>query len=134
MPGHAAEMIERILNTTNEVICRLSRDHLAVGLAGVAQDDAKDVGLAPLAVRTQQRGAGAEINLGLFARFGLEAPHREVGPRPEAMDEAAHAEITALESVLGREVLIDPLGRQAELDLGLDRGAPGLAAARSFGS
>ena len=49
-PGRAAEMIERILKTTNEVLGRLSRDRLAVRLAGVTQDDAKDVGLAPLAI------------------------------------------------------------------------------------
>jgi hypothetical protein len=33
VPGCAAEMIKRILNTTNEVVCRLSCDRLAVRLA-----------------------------------------------------------------------------------------------------
>src|SRR5207244_1578026 len=76
---------------------------------------------------------GAEIDLGLFARLGLEASHREVGPGPEAMDEASHAEIAARESVLRHQVLVDPLSREAEFDLARDRGSPGLAATRSFG-
>src|SRR5207247_1392438 len=54
-PGHAAEVIERILNTTNEVICGLLLDRLAVCLAGMAQDNAKDMGPAPLAIGTKER-------------------------------------------------------------------------------
>jgi hypothetical protein len=55
----------------------------------VAQDDPKDVGLAPLAVGADERGTRAKVDLGLFARLGLEASYREVRPRCEAMDEAS---------------------------------------------
>ena len=48
-------------------------DDLAVALAGVAQDDAEDVGLAPLAVGADDRRAGAEVDLGLVAGVALDA-------------------------------------------------------------
>src|SRR5262249_44064428 len=123
-----------ILKATNEIISRLPRDHLAVGLAGVAQDDAKDVGLAPLAVGSDERSPRAEVDLGLFARWGLKPTHRVVRVGREAADEASHAEVAPVELLLGGRVLINPLGRQAELDLGLNGGSPGLAATESSGS
>ena len=72
-PGHAAEVPEGVLQAAEEVVGGLAVDRLAVGLAGVAQDDAKDVRLAPLAVGADDRRAGAEIDLGLVAGVALHA-------------------------------------------------------------
>ena len=85
--------------------------------------------LPPLAIGADQRRTGAEINLSLLARLGLEASHRQPRVSAEATDESPHAEIAAAEAVLGDQVLIDPLGRQTELQLLQDLVSPGLAVA-----
>ena len=53
--GHAAEVAEGVLEAAEEVVGGLAGDGLAEPLAGVAQDDAEDVGLASLAVGADKR-------------------------------------------------------------------------------
>ena len=77
-PGHPAEVPEGVLQAAEEVVGGLAVDGLAVALAGVAQDDAEDVGLAPLAVGADDRGAGAEVDLGLVAGVALDATEGQV--------------------------------------------------------
>ena len=124
-------MSKRILKTKNEVFCGLSRDGLAIRLAGVAQYDPQDMCLPPLAIGADQRRASAEVNLGLLAGLALEATHRQLRVSAKAMDEAPDTEIAAVESVIGDQVLIDPLGRQTKLELLQDLISPGLAFAES---
>ena len=66
--GHAAEMPEGVLQHADEVLRRLREGGLAVRLARVAEHDAEDMRLAPLAVGADDRRASAEIHLGFLAR------------------------------------------------------------------
>jgi hypothetical protein len=49
------------------------------------------------------------------------------------MNEAADTEVTAAEAVIGDQVLIDPLGRETELELLQNLISPGLAFTESAG-
>jgi hypothetical protein len=73
------------------------------------------------------RGASAEIDLGLFARAALQAAEGQLRRLLELTQEAAHAVVAGAEAVLGRQVLVDALRRQAQVELGLDGVTPRLA-------
>lgn len=122
---HAAEVPEGVFQATQEVVGGLAADGLAVSLARVAQDDAEDMGAAALAVVGHERGAGAEIDLGLLAGAAFETAEGEFLGRLQAVHEAADAVVAAGEAVLGHQVLVDALGTETQLQLGLDEGAPG---------
>ena len=107
--GHPAEVPEGILQAAEEVVGGLAGDGLAVALAGVAQDDAEDVGLAPLAVGADERRTGAEVDLGLVAGVALDASEGQFVRFLEAVDEPADAVVGAGEAVVGDQVLVDPL-------------------------
>src|SRR5512135_3252792 len=128
-PGHAAEMPEGALQAAEEVVGGLAGDGLAVALAGVAQDDPEDMGLAPLAVGADDRGAGAEVDLGLVAGVALDATEGPVVRPLEPVDEPADAVVGAGEAVVGDQVLVDPLCGEPELALGADLVPPRLTAA-----
>src|SRR6478752_2209759 len=76
--GDPAEVPEGILEAAEEVVGGLAEYSLTVGLAGVAQDDAEDVGLAALAVGADDRGAAAKVDLGLVAWVALDAAEGQV--------------------------------------------------------
>ena len=124
-PGHPAEVPEGALQAAEEVVGGLAVDGLAVALAGVAQDDAEDVGLAPLAVGADDRGAGAEVDLGLVAGVALDAAEGQVVRPLEPADEPADAVVAADEAVVGDQVLVDPLGGEPEVALGPDQSRHG---------
>src|SRR5258708_6332047 len=124
---HAAEVPEGVLQAADEVVGRLPRDGFAVALARVTQHNAEDVGAAALAVRQQDGRAAAEIDLGLFAGAAFQPAERQLLGRGQAPDEAANAVVAAAEAVFGRQVLVDALRRQAEVQLGLDGRPPRLA-------
>ena len=110
------------------------RDGLAVALAGVAQDDAKDVGLLALAVGADEGRAGAEVDLGLVTGVALDAAEGEVVSLLEAVDEPADGVVAAGVAVVGDQILIDPLGGQSLGGLGCDQLAPRLTAAEAAGA
>ena len=124
-------MAKGILEAAEEVVGGLAVDDLAVGLAGVGQHDAEEMGLAALAVGTNDRGACAEVDLGLVTGPAFEATEREFARRRQPADEAPDAVVAAGEVVLGDQVLVDALGAQAQIALGLDDVPPGLALARA---
>ena len=128
-PWRSAEMAEGILEAAEEVVGGLAVDDLAVGLAGVGQHDAEDMGLAALAVGADDRGARAEVDLGLVAGPALEAAEGKLARRLQAADEAADAVVAAGEAVFGGQILVDALGAEAQVALGLDHLSPGLALA-----
>ena len=74
---YSAEMAEGTLEAAEEVVGGLAVDGLAVSLAGVRQHDAEDMSFAAFAVGADDRGACAEIDLGLIAGLALEAAERE---------------------------------------------------------
>jgi hypothetical protein len=124
-----AEVPEGVLQAAEEVVGGLAGDDLAVALAGVAQDDAEDVRLASLAVKADDRRAGAEVDLGLVAGVALDAAEGELVHLLEAVDEPADGVVAAGVAVFGDEVLVDPLSGQPLAGLGGDAFAPRLTAA-----
>ena len=130
-PRCSAEMAEGVLDAAEEVVGGLAIDGLAVGLAGVGQHDAEDMSFAALAVGADDRGACAEVDLGLVTGPALEAAERQLAGRLQAADEATDAVVAAGEAVLVTQVLVDALGAQTRIALGLDQIAPGLALARA---
>jgi hypothetical protein len=88
--------------------------------ARVREHDAKDPRPTPLAVDANHRRAAAEIDLGLFAWQRLQPPAGQLDALAEPSHVAPHAPILAREAVLIDQVLMDSLGRQAGLELGLD--------------
>ena len=127
-PGDAAEVPEGALQAAEEVIGGLAVDDLAVALAGVAEHDAEHMGLAPLAVGADDRGSGAEIDLGLVARLALDATEGQLLRLLESADEPADAVVATHEAVVGDQVLVDPLCAEAEVALGPDQLPPRLTA------
>ncbi len=71
-------MAEGILDAAEEVVGGLAVDDLAVGLAGVGQHDAEDMGLAALAVGSNDPGTRAEVDLGLVTGPAFEAAEGEL--------------------------------------------------------
>ena len=100
-PRCSAEMAESTLDAAEEVVGGLAVDGLAVGLAGVGQHDAEDMGFAALAVGADDWGACAEVDLGLVAGPALEAAEGKLARRLQATDEATDAVVAAGEVVFG---------------------------------
>jgi hypothetical protein len=123
-----------ILEAAEKVVCGLAVDDLAVGLARVGQHDAEEMGLAALAVGTNDPGTFAEVDLGLFTRPAFEAAKGELACRRQPADEAPDAVVGPGEAVLGDQVLVNALGAQPQVALGLNHIAPGLALAPATAS
>jgi hypothetical protein len=122
---------EGILDTAEKVIGGLAIHGLAVGHARVRQHDAEDMGSAALALRCHDRGASAEVDLGLITRLTLEAPEGKLLHGLQAADEAPDCVVAALEAVFGREILVDALRAQTLIAFGLDDTSPELALTRA---
>jgi hypothetical protein len=122
-------MSESTLDTTEEVVGGLAIDSLAVSFARVRQHDAKDMSFAALAVGADDGGASAEVDLSLVAGPALEAAERELARRLQAMDKTTDAVVAARKVVFCGEILVDALGTQTQVALGLDQRSPGLALA-----
>jgi hypothetical protein len=70
-------MIESTLEAAEEIVSGLAVDSLPIRLAGVEQRNAEDMGLATLAMGTDDRGACIDVDLGLFTRSALKPTERE---------------------------------------------------------
>ena len=73
--------------------------------------------------------AGAEVDLGLVPGLTFKAPEGKLLYRLQAADKATDGVVAALEAVFGREILVNALGAQALVALGLDDVSPRLAVA-----
>ena len=129
----ATEVAKGTFNAAKEIVGGLAIDGLAVGLARVRQHDAEDMGSA-LAVGCVNRSTGPEVDLSLFPWLTFKAPEGKFLRRLEAAHKAADGVVTTLEAVFGREILVNVLGAQALVKLGLDDVSPRLAIARSTAS
>jgi hypothetical protein len=122
-------MAECILETAEKLVGGLPIDNLAVCLARVGQHDAKEVGLAALAVGANDPRACAEVDLRFITRPTFEAPEWELTHRRHSADEAPDAVVVPGEVVLGDQILVDALRAEPEIALGRDQITPGLALA-----
>ena len=117
---HAAEMPEGVFQAAQKVIGRLRKGGLAVALAAVAENDAKDVRLAPLAVGRRSAAHRCRNRPGLLRR--ADALHAAEGQRSDAA-QAAHVPpqgVVMDRDAFGGQVLVDPLDGQPGIELGQD--------------
>ena len=129
--GDAAEMREGVFQAAEEVVGRLGERGFAVALAAMTEHDAKDMGLAALAVGRDDRRTAAKIDLGLFARPAFHATKRQRRRGPQTAHEPLHAVVASCEALIGREILPDPMGRKLLVELGQNRFAVWFALATS---
>ena len=108
-PRRSAKLAKGILEAAEKVIGGLAVDNLAVGLARVGQHDAEEMGLAALAVVTNDPGACAEVDLSLLTGAAFQAAEWQFGRRRQLADEAPDAVVGAGEAVFDDQVLVDAL-------------------------
>jgi hypothetical protein len=128
-PGYPAKLVEGILQCPDEVFGALAGDGLAVTLARMTEDHPQHVRHAAPAVGTDQRRPTPEVNLGFLARGAFHPAERQRRGLAELANEAPHAVILRAKGVLGRQILVNPRGRQALFQLGQNHGPEGFAAA-----
>jgi len=86
----------------------------------VAQNDAEDMRPPPLAVSLDDGRPGTEVDLSLLTGSALHPSEGErLGPA-QPTDEPSDAVIRKLEAVVGHQILVNPLGCQALVQLGQD--------------
>ncbi len=112
--GHAAEVVEGVLQTADEVVRGLSVNRLAVGLAGMTQDDPEDVGLAAtglhpnrqqLTFRNDHRGARAEVDLNFLTRPTLHSPEGQRPGRLQTPGKSLDAVVATFKVVIRSQIL-----------------------------
>ena len=111
--GNPAEVTERIFQTPDEALGRLLPDHFTVAFARMAQDNPKQMRSLPLAVHHHPR-ALAKIHLGFGSRLHLHPHKRHRLGLPQLPHEPFDGLITAGETVVAHQVLINPLGAQPD--------------------
>lgn len=92
---------------------------LGVALAGLAQDSAKQMRTAPLALH-EDPSSLSEVDLELVSRGALHASERDLGLVLQASNEAFDRVIGGGEPVFDHQILIDPLGGKPRLEPLLD--------------
>jgi hypothetical protein len=95
----------------------------------VGQHDAEEIDFAALAIVTNNTGTFAEVDLSPFTRFAFEAAKWQFGGRRQLADEAPDAVVSPGKAMVDDQVLIDALGAEAEVTLGLNRLASRIALA-----
>jgi hypothetical protein len=111
-PGHAAEVGESVFQTADEVLGGLAINGLAVTLARVAQNDAKDLSASASAIGLQDGNAATEIDLSFFAGDTFHAAKRKRPTAAQPPHKTLHAVVARLKAVFAYQVLVDALGRQ----------------------
>src|SRR5262245_27062190 len=96
----------------------------------MTEHDAKDVRAPALAIGQNDRRTRAEIDLGFFSRCAFQPAERQDPSRPQATHIATDAVVLAGKTVLDHQVLVDPLGSQALIQLAENDLAERLAQAR----
>src|ERR1700679_3301341 len=99
-------MTVTVLQTADKALRGLPPDHLAVALAGMAQDRAEQMRALAFAIRHDPRTL-SKIHLGLGSRLHLH-PHKGHGlGRPQMPHKSFYRLITARETVITNQVLIN---------------------------
>ncbi len=78
----AAEVMEGVLQATDEVLGGLAVGRLRIRLAGVTERDAEDVSPPPSALGRDDRGTAAKVDLRLLSRGALQTAERQGQARP----------------------------------------------------
>ena len=117
---HPAKVPEGVLEALQQAVGRLPEDRLAVALTRMAQHDPEDVRPAPPPVRADNRRPSAQIDLDLLARRTLHTPHRQRTGPAQPTDVPLDAVVTVAKTMLGHQILVNPLAAEALGELDLD--------------
>ena len=130
-PGHTPKIPKRIFQTADEALGRLSPHHLAVAFARMAQHHPEQMWSLALALHHHPRTL-AKIHLRFGSRLHFHPYERDRLGLPQLPYKPFDRLITASESVVPDQILINPLGaqphRHRRLNLRLPRQAGTLAA------
>src|SRR5207245_495328 len=107
--GNATERPEGIFQTADKSLGGLLVDDLAVGLARMAQNHAKDMRAPTLAIDHDRRSR-AEIDLDRLPGSAFQTTERQRCRRTQSVHETTDAVVTAREPVFRAQVLEDTLG------------------------
>jgi transposase len=128
--GDTTIVSKRVFQTPDETLGRLPPDYLTVAFARMAQNDPKQMGPLPLAIHYDPC-ALAKIHLGFGSRFHFHPHKRHRLALAKLPHKPFYRLITADESMVADQVLINALGTQAHhyrrFDLGQMRLAKALA-------
>src|SRR6266516_5262767 len=112
-PRDPAQVAERIFQAANERLIRLSPHRLAVTLARMAQHRAKQMRAPALAIFSHPR-ALAEVHLEFVAQLDFNAAKKQFQYPFELANKPPHRIVTAVELMLGHQVLMNALDGQAQ--------------------
>lgn len=117
--GDAPEGAEGVFQAPDKMFGGLPGGGLGVALAGLAQDSAKQMRTAPLALH-EDPSSLSEVDLELVSRGPLHASEQDLGLVLQASNEAFDRVIGGGEPVFDHQILIDPLGGKPRLEPLLD--------------
>lgn len=104
--GHAAKVPECVFQTPHKRVRGLAPDNLGVAFAGVAENAAEQMGPSSSSVFDHPSPA-AKVCLDLLTWGTLHPPERQVASSRAAADKALHRLISAAESMVADQVLVD---------------------------
>ncbi len=109
--GNTPKVTERIFQTPDEALGRLPPHHFTVSFARMAQNNPKQMGPLPFAIHHDPRTL-AKIHLRLGSWLHLHPHKRDRLGLTQMPHESLYCLITANESVVANQVLINALGTQ----------------------
>ena len=131
--GHAAKIVKGVFQHRDEGVGRLAIDRFAVALARMREHDPQHPRPTPLAIGADDRRARAKVDLSFFARRRFHTPKWQRSVLPQFRHEPANAPVARREVVFVNQILVNPRGAQARIELLDDRLAKRLADARRSG-
>jgi len=104
----------------NKGLGSFPKARLAVSFAAKAKNNPQDFAAVIPAVGPDDGSTFSKINLPLSCRRALHSAEGQLGYLPQTPDEAFYAVVTAGKTMIRQKILMNPLGREALLQLGLD--------------
>ena len=110
--GNAAKIAEAVFQAADKIFGGLTPNDFAVSLAGITQDDAKQMRPFELAILIDDPGSLAKIHLCLFSWLAFHAPEGQLWKSAaEPQHKTAHRVVTAFKLVLQNQILVNALNR-----------------------
>lgn len=136
---NAAEVFERILEASDEVVGQLREHHLAVALARMGEHDPQDMRSTSPAITSDDRSTRSEVDLGFKARLDFHSPKRQCPGVALLLEQPPDAVVADLRRPrkLVEQILMNPLRGQPTGPLFQDPRPPrrsGVSAAEPVGT
>jgi hypothetical protein len=116
--------MERVFQDPKESLGRLFQERFAVSFPGMTQNEAENMDLPPLPLHLKPP-ALPEVDLGLGTGAHLHAPKGQWRIRTKSPDITLDRTVGTGKSVIGHQILVDPLSAQVLVDLFSDESVEG---------